>query len=175
MPYRVHSGLQADSFQSDIFPPAPSSEPSLTAGEFFSGKNPSLKLVNLDSGEVSTAAASMASLPTPAPIKTASAPAPEPAAVPQPAPRKTEQEPTPVTSSAPTPATPIVASPAEYRSVPPEQIGSGNASEIKALKEENAALQSELREAREKIRNLELQVEGIRANARKAAEALLQG
>ena len=43
-----------------------------------------------------------------------------------------------------------------------------------ALKEENARLTAELREARERIRNLELQVETVRANARKAA-ALLEG
>ena len=41
------------------------------------------------------------------------------------------------------------------------------------LEAENARLESELREAREKIRNLELQVEAIRANARRAAQALL--
>jgi len=41
------------------------------------------------------------------------------------------------------------------------------------LEVENARLESELREAREKIRNLELQVETIRANTRKAAQALL--
>jgi coronin-1B/1C/6 len=41
------------------------------------------------------------------------------------------------------------------------------------LEAENARLESELCEAREKIRNLELQVEAIRANARKAAQALL--
>jgi FtsZ-binding cell division protein ZapB len=47
--------------------------------------------------------------------------------------------------------------------------------EIDELKEENARLNWELREARAQIRNLELQVEGIRANARKAAQALLDG
>ena len=41
------------------------------------------------------------------------------------------------------------------------------------LEAENARLESELFEAKEKIRNLELQVEAIRANARKAAQALL--
>lgn len=45
---------------------------------------------------------------------------------------------------------------------------------VAALKEENARLTGELRDAREKIRNLELQVEAVRANARKAA-ALLDG
>ena len=45
---------------------------------------------------------------------------------------------------------------------------------MSALKEENTRLNAELREARAQIRNLELQVESIRANARKAA-ALLDG
>ena len=46
--------------------------------------------------------------------------------------------------------------------------------QVAQLKQENAQLHSELRGAREKIRNLELQVESIKANARKAA-ALLEG
>lgn len=40
------------------------------------------------------------------------------------------------------------------------------------MEEENAQLTSDLRDAREKIRNLELQVEALRANARKASQAL---
>ena len=43
------------------------------------------------------------------------------------------------------------------------------------LKEENARMTTELRDAREKIRNLELQVESMKANARKAAQTLLEG
>lgn len=34
---------------------------------------------------------------------------------------------------------------------------------------------AELREAREKIRNLELQVEAMKVNARRAAQTLLEG
>ena len=45
--------------------------------------------------------------------------------------------------------------------------------QLSHLKEENATLTAELREAREKIRNLELQLETHKANARKAAAALL--
>jgi len=44
---------------------------------------------------------------------------------------------------------------------------------VNALQEENDKLNSELREARAQIRNLELQVESMKANARKAAEALM--
>jgi coronin-1B/1C/6 len=43
------------------------------------------------------------------------------------------------------------------------------------LKNENTRLTVELREAREKIRNLEIQVESMKANARKAAQTLLDG
>ena len=45
---------------------------------------------------------------------------------------------------------------------------------VSSLKDENAKLTGELRDAREKIRNLELQVESMKANAKKAA-ALLDG
>ena len=41
------------------------------------------------------------------------------------------------------------------------------------MREENIRLNAELREARSQIRNLELQVESMKANARKAAEALM--
>jgi coronin-1B/1C/6 len=43
-----------------------------------------------------------------------------------------------------------------------------------ALQSENSQLQAELREARAKIRNLELQVETMRANAQRAAKALME-
>jgi coronin-1B/1C/6 len=43
------------------------------------------------------------------------------------------------------------------------------------LEAEVDRLNSELRAAREKIRNMELQVEGLKANARKAAQALMEG
>ena len=46
--------------------------------------------------------------------------------------------------------------------------------EAAALRAENARLTEELREARAMIRTLELQVETVKANARKAA-ALLEG
>ena len=42
-----------------------------------------------------------------------------------------------------------------------------------ALQEDNDRLNTELREANAKIRNLELQVETLKANACKAAAALL--
>jgi coronin-1B/1C/6 len=42
-----------------------------------------------------------------------------------------------------------------------------------ALQEDNERLNADLREAREQIRNLELQVESLKANARRAAATLL--
>ncbi|KAG8728356.1 Coronin-like protein crn1, partial [Ceratobasidium sp. 423] len=58
--YKVHGSTiepigfvvprKSDQFQSDIFPPAPSSEAALTAGEWFSGKTAPPNLVNLDTG-----------------------------------------------------------------------------------------------------------------------------
>ena len=59
-----------------------------------------------------------------------------------------------------------------------DAYGSGRGAEesntrLSDLESENSKLTGELRDAREKIRNLELQVEGMRANARKVAQALL--
>ncbi|KAF5316705.1 hypothetical protein D9619_006802 [Psilocybe cf. subviscida] len=181
---------KADSFQSDIFPPAPSIEPSVSAAEFFSGKEPTLKLISLADGAAVTASsrpsASASSLnvsvapatplsaaPTPTtpasaqPTRSftsssaAPAQAPSPVVVPEPSPAAS----TPKSSWAPSP------SPA---STPAAETRSSDARQD-YLEQENARLESELRDAREKIRNLELQVESIRANARKAAQALLDG
>lgn len=48
----------------------------------------------------------------------------------------------------------------------------GSNHRMQALQDENDRLTAELREARAQIRNLELQVEGLKANAQKA-KALL--
>ncbi|KAJ7625727.1 microtubule binding protein [Roridomyces roridus] len=136
---------KADSFQSDIFPPAPSSEAALSAAEFFAGKPVKLQLVNLDSGVTFSSSATATAAPTPA----APAPAPTPvAANPQ-----------------------VSVDPSPPQAAPPAAASQNDS----ALAEENARLTSELRQAREQIRNLELQVEAVRANARKAAQALLDG
>ena len=102
------STFQAESFQSDIFPPALSAEPSLSAGEFFSGKTPVLNLVNLDSGAVFAGPQSQSQSPVSAPA----APAPTAAAVPL---TKTASLPTP-TATAPS-ASPL--SPAPIPVPPP--------------------------------------------------------
>ncbi|KZT68697.1 DUF1900-domain-containing protein [Daedalea quercina L-15889] len=161
---------KSDSFQSDIYPPAPSSEPALTAGEFFSGKAAPPNLVSLDSGAITTGAPPSA---VPAPTRSASAPAPASAPVPVSLPSiSVDSTPFSTPTSAWRPDPSPVATPVEPKT--PVWSLSGDDSEKSALKEENTRLTAELREARAQIRNLELQVESIKANARKAA-ALLDG
>ncbi|KAH9018005.1 microtubule binding protein [Lactarius hengduanensis] len=175
---------KSDSFQSDIFPPAPSIEPSLSAGEFFTGKPISLKLVSLETGAVSTTAASS----IPPPTRTATASSPVPASAPAPPPAalslplappitKVASEPTPFSPSALTqPADPQPLSPQlpPYRSTSSIYVPDDDkAAASPALQQDNDRLNAELREARALIRNLELQVESLKTNARKAAAALL--
>ncbi|KAL1938172.1 hypothetical protein VTO73DRAFT_11816 [Trametes versicolor] len=158
---------KSDSFQSDIFPPAPSAEPALTAAEFFAGKTAAPKYVSLEDGSVSAGTAPLA-LPTPAPVptptRTATAPTPAPAPAPVIHVHEEPPSPAPVTSR----YEPEARAPARSQTNPSDDAP------VAALREENARLTGELRDAREKIRNLELQVEAVRANARKAA-ALLDG
>ncbi|KAH9930195.1 uncharacterized protein B0H18DRAFT_993591 [Fomitopsis serialis] len=160
---------KSDSFQSDIYPLAPSSEPALTAGEFFNGKTVPPNLVSLDTGAIS-AGAPPSAVPTPAPstpamTRSTSAPNPAPASVPSIA---VDTTPSPVSAAVRKPEpSPVAATPFESRT--PLRSQSGDES---PLKEENARLTAELREARAQIRNLELQVESIKANARKAAALL---
>jgi coronin-1B/1C/6 len=114
---------QSDSFQSDIFPAAPSSEAALTAGEFFAGKTAPPNLINLETGIIysgtqsaftpSTPQSSGPVAPSPnvqqvPPTRTYTAPAPavfeEPesisrAPVPEPTPLRASFEATPVTRS----------------------------------------------------------------------------
>ncbi|KAF8757799.1 WD repeat coronin family [Rhizoctonia solani] len=151
---------KSDQFQSDIFPPAPSSEPALTAAEWFTGKTAPQNLVDLDTGTVSAAPASAPA--TFAPQPTPAAAAPPPAAAPKPV-----DPPTP--ASIPIPPTPAAAqTPIATEAASPSNEANS------ALVEENSRLTSELREARAQIRNLELQIEAMKANAQKAAKAILE-
>ncbi|KAK7456446.1 Coronin-like protein crn1 [Stygiomarasmius scandens] len=163
---------KADGFQSDIFPPAPSIEPSMNAAEFFSGKTAPRKLADLASGTTFSGAAST----------TSSAPAPVPAAVPAPTATTTLPAPTGAAAvPAPSPIAKSFSSPqpsstntsAPPPSSAPVSTSNGSSEEVETLRTENASLKSQLREAREMIRNLELQVEAQRVNARKAAQALI--
>lgn len=165
---------KSDSFQSDIFPPAPSIEPSATASEFFNSKNDIKRnIVDLEHGKTTTDSAKATPIPaaSPAPVATPSRAStistPEPVretkveAKPEPKPEpKVEPKPEPKIE-------PKVEPKVESKPEPVKSDDSG-------LKEENARLNAELREAREKIRNLELQVESQRANARRIAQSLLE-
>ncbi|KAH9832465.1 microtubule binding protein [Rhodofomes roseus] len=158
---------KSDSFQSDIYPPAPSSEPALTAGEFFSGKTTPPNLVSLDTGAI-TAGAPPSAVPVPSasvPTRTVSAPTPTSVSVPS---ISVETTLAPTSAAVRRPEPSPVATPVEPRT--PLRSHSGD--DASAVKEENARLTAELREARAQIRNLELQVESIKANARKAAALL---
>lgn len=73
--------------------------------------------------------------------------------------------------SIPTPSSTTTAEPPSPAPAP--TIQKSNSRDDSTLGQENTQLRKELREARELIRNLELQVEAQRANARKAAQALL--
>lgn len=168
---------RSDSFQSDIYPPAPSSEPSLTAAEFFAGKTAPVNLVSLENGTVFASDNVPSHMPPPvATVRTLvpTAPVPEPVITNPPPP----VTPT-VTKSASLP--PIIApqvvssSPIRSESLPTDSPHVPSADEINtALQQEVNRLNDELREARQKIRNLELQVEGLRVNARKVAQALME-
>ncbi|CAE6473912.1 hypothetical protein ACGC1H_003877 [Rhizoctonia solani] len=153
---------KSDQFQSDIFPPAPSSEPALTAAEWFTGKNAPPNLVDLDTGAVSAG-------PPPTPATFAPQPTPAAAAPPPAAAPKAVDPPTP--ASIPIPPTPA---PTAQTPILGEAASPSNEANT-ALAEENTRLTSELREARAQIRNLELQIEAMKANAQRAAKALLEG
>lgn len=174
---------KADSFQSDIFPPAPSIEPSLSAAEFFNGKVAAVKLVNLSDGSSisgprpgaipSALSSSLVSPspPSPAPItatRSYTAAAPLPGPVPPPATVTVSEPPPPTVSSSWAEWVP------SQSQSPLDPISRSQSYDAKPdLEAENTRLEAELLEARDKIKNLELQVEAIRANARKAAQTLL--
>ena len=173
----VFHSTQADSFQSDIYPPAPSSEQSLTAAEFFSGKTAPLNLVSLEDGAVfagndAPSAPAVVSIPPPAP-------SPAPARLPEPTftPAVTKSVMTTPARADSYPAnTPIVDPPGDnVRTNVGGRSDTHSLQRNAGLEEDVDRLNGELREARQKIRNLELQVEGLKANARKAAQTLMEG
>lgn len=53
-------------------------------------------------------------------------------------------------------------------------VGGGGGGVDTALSSENTRLASELRDAKARIRNLEVQVETMKGNAQRAAKALMQ-
>lgn len=166
---------KSESFQSDIYPPAPSAEPALSASEFFAGKTAAPKLVSLENGSITTGSTPSA-VPTFTPTRTTSAPAPvsaaTPAAAAAPTPTISIQVERPTTALKLAEPSPITSTPTEAKTPVRSQTIPSDDSSVSALKDENTRLNAELREARAAIRNLELQVESIKANARKAAQLL---
>lgn len=141
---------KADSFQADIFPPAPSLEPSLSASEFFNGKSAFVNLIDLGDGSNTSNTQFSPLAPTPAPTM---APTPAPA---------------PVQHS----SSPLLSPPGAASKLAVSELQTSTDKVSTELKQENMRLDAELRDAWEKIRNLELQVEVLRNNARKATQTL---
>lgn len=163
---------KSEAFQSDIFPPTASGNPSLTADEYFGGKTGEPKLVNLDNGapaakepvkdkefkvQKETEAVAETRPSTTAPLK--------------------EVKVAPPTTSAPlvdsdkaitaavSSSTPAVASPNGV--VKTAAAENNNGAEVAQLKQENEALQA-------KVKELEAQLEEMRLRAEKAEAAAAQ-
>ncbi|KAF7968728.1 hypothetical protein HWV62_29600 [Athelia sp. TMB] len=171
---------KADNFQSDIFPPAHSSEPACDAAAFFSGKPVTPNYISLENGSsvAGTQAAPPPSGPAPA-VTPAATPISRSGSVSLATPTSAAPAHSPLSARSPTPPTPApvpIPPPASTQTstpapapAPAVSSPSGDSSELEA---ENSRLNAELRAAREKIRNLELQVESMKANTRKAVAAL---
>ncbi|KAF8327771.1 microtubule binding protein [Cantharellus anzutake] len=177
---------KSDTFQSDIFPPAASDEPALTAAQFFSGKTAQPKLVDLNSGEITSSSAAVATTPSPFSAPTQGTPNPPtrtytalaPVSVPAP-------EPSPLTQgrfvdAAPSPVVATSVYPTSFSLQPPAPVPRDEPSPVRTSGDdthlaENAQLRTDLREAKAQIRNLELQVETLKANAARAAKTLQFG
>ncbi|TFL02220.1 hypothetical protein BDV98DRAFT_566901 [Pterulicium gracile] len=176
---------KADSFQSDIFPPAPSVEATLSAAEFFAGKEVKRKVVDLSNGTTSSSSAAAAAptpasastqTPTSAPAQSPASSSPAPVAAPTPAASKSFSLPPAASSPVDTYIGTPIQDPqpsrlAEPAASAPAGLPTSNqdSAELQSLRVENARLNDELREARALIREMEVKVERNAANARRAA------
>lgn len=123
-PISFYVPRRAESFQSDIFPPAPSSIPSLNAKELFDGSNKSSepKYISLEDGAGVAGEApppTTASIPSPSPAPQASSIQSPASATPSRQTSYTETKPTPTqTTSAPEPTpSPVVTSSTQQQSI----------------------------------------------------------
>jgi len=174
---------KADSFQADIFPPAPSLEPSLDASEFFSTRKEIVRrVVNLDTGATSGLTSPLHVVPPSASSYSYTPTTSEPPSALTPSlafpPPKAAPLGASTLSSSFAPSTPTSATglggqtfSSAFKAAPAHEYSADN--DIAALTDENARLNGELRDARQQIRNLELQLETMRANAQRAAQVLL--
>ncbi|CED83665.1 microtubule binding protein [Phaffia rhodozyma] len=199
---------KADSFQADIFPPALSSDPALSADDWFAGKTAQPKLVSLEDGATPVTSDPVSTSSTMRAVPSTSKTAPAALSSPAPQPAKTE-EPPKVASPEPTltPTPPAVAveedlpavqdldikqeeedsenedeqpSPvrAEFTTaastppIVPAADGEDTSIVDQQLRNENQQLTEDLKEARSKIRQLEQQVESMKADASKIVKQL---
>ncbi|KAN0074758.1 WD40-repeat-containing domain protein [Tylopilus felleus] len=147
----------ADSFQSDIYPPVPSSEPFLTAAKFFAGKTAPLNLISLENDAVF---AGNDAPPLPAAVSLLS---PAPAVLTS----------TPISKTMFTPdMTKSTTIPSHAHSLPANtaRVDPPGHNVHPCLKVDGT-----VRSQAKKIHNLELQVEGLKANTRKAIQTLMEG
>jgi coronin-1B/1C/6 len=186
---------KADTFQADIYPPAPSKEPSVDAATYFTTRKDIVRrVVDLDTGFTTQASSTSLQIPP-----TSAYPTSEPSSAISPISPPTNKS-APLGSStlsssfAPSAQTSasglgqtlsstFKAAPAQEYNADNDvsvQVDAGHFShltlkeQLAALADENARLNGELREARNQIRTLELQLEAMRANAQRAAKVLLE-
>ncbi|BGP30631.1 Coronin-like protein crn1 [Rhodotorula toruloides] len=164
---------KSEAFQADLFPPAPSDQPALSAADWFGGKSSNPIMVDMETRTTSSSsepvkpykptaapAAAPASTPAPAPVEK-SAPAPT-AATPQRAASPPPPAPAPV-AAAPRAATPPPAAPATNGASAISNGGSKDDGEVAALREENEQLRADLAEKDAVIRELELKLERVKS------------
>ncbi|GAA5898134.1 uncharacterized protein JCM6883_000934 [Sporobolomyces salmoneus] len=165
---------KSDSFQSDLFPPAPSDQPALSSSEWFGGKTLPPILIDMQTRQTSTShdptyVTYTPSISTPAPK--AATPAREPSPpLPRREPSPPPQAPAPARQATPPPPprepTPPPPAPAPVPATTTNGSSSSHSDEsekLSALREENADLKSRLAEKDSVIRELELKLEKIKA------------
>ncbi|KAH9813567.1 hypothetical protein DFH28DRAFT_332476 [Melampsora americana] len=174
---------KSDSFQADIYPPALSATPALSADDFFSGKTSEPILVSLENqSETSAPPIKSSAYATPAPPATSTTATPiSVERVPSPIPPKQDEnlevEMAPASSSS---INKMETSPRMISrglpAVPSSSSGTGTGLDrekevqIERLQKENEGLREELEVKDCVIRNLELQLEKLKTNQRKIME-----
>ncbi|GAA6059325.1 hypothetical protein JCM10212_005905 [Sporobolomyces blumeae] len=165
---------KSEAFQSDLFPPAPSDQPALSADEWFSGKTAPPILLDMQTRQTAKSHDPVYKTYTPPTSKPAPArqPSPPPAAdkvedkAASPPKREMTPPPPPVAASTPPPAAPArePTPPVAIHSAPVSngQNGSSDA-ELEDLRRENAELRDALKDKDSVIRELELKLEKIKA------------
>ena len=181
---------QSESFQADLYPPAPAAQPALSAAEFFAGKTAPPIFVALDSQQITSApksASSATTVATPTPVKpTSTSSAPVPQLTHQTPdshlPSRSLTLPSPLSTSSVTNGTPSplererdheISSPTHSPTLASAATTTANNNEeVEALRRELEALRAELRERDEKIRVLEVENERLLAAQKQAAKLL---